>query len=409
MTTKKIAEIITITLFIAIIWLPTTSMVFNLEPDVSLDEKRVLADMPELKGNWKSIIDYPSDFGKYYQDQWGFRKLFILTYNNIMTKYLKSVKRNNVMLGQNKWLYWTGGNSFDQYSATSALTEKDLERIKTILEERQSFCRHLGIRYLFIIVPNKHSIYDKYIPDWMQKVSNESNLDRIIKYLEDNDSTVEILDLRPALLEAKKTYQVYYKTDTHWNDIGAFIAYKTIMEKLSEWFPQIEPRSLSDYKMLPYINTGGDLGHMLGLKGEYKIKGVKLEPKFERRARKIYELDSFYHSKENTKRLIITKEKLEKGHTDFGILATETGNSSLPKAVMFRDSFTSSLMPNMAEHFERVFYYWVEYEKDEYDFYSDIVKHEMPDVVMTELAERVILQILDNTPEVRQAHSKNKR
>ena len=37
-----------------------------------------------------------------------------------------------------------------------------------------------------------------------------------------------MLDLRPALREAKAKEQVYYKTDTHWNWRGAFAAYRVI-------------------------------------------------------------------------------------------------------------------------------------------------------------------------------------
>ena len=65
-----------------------------------------------------------------------------------------------------------------------------------------------------------------------------------------------------------------------------------------------------------------------------------------------------------------------------GRLVTEIDDPSLPRAVIFRDSFVSRLVPFLSEHFSRAVYLW------QNDFDADVVAKEHPDVVIQEIAGR---------------------
>ena len=65
-----------------------------------------------------------------------------------------------------------------------------------------------------------------------------------------------------------------------------------------------------------------------------------------------------------------------------GWLITEIPGSSLPRAVVFRDSFVSALAPFLSEHFSRVAYAWQK------DFDAPLVQRERADVVIQEIASR---------------------
>ena len=65
-----------------------------------------------------------------------------------------------------------------------------------------------------------------------------------------------------------------------------------------------------------------------------------------------------------------------------GLIVTEIDDPSLPKAVIFRDSFTSRLVPFLSEHFSRAVYLW------QNDFDADIVSREHPDVVIQQIVGR---------------------
>ena len=56
----------------------------------------------------------------------------------------------------------------------------------------------------------------------------------------------------------------------------------------------------------------------------------------------------------------------------------------LPRAVVFRDSFSNALIPFLSENFERTLYVW------DPDLLPEFVESERPDVVIQQIAERLI-------------------
>ena len=71
-----------------------------------------------------------------------------------------------------------------------------------------------------------------------------------------------------------------------------------------------------------------------------------------------------------------------------GRIVTEIPGSSLPRAVIFRDSFASALAPFLSEHFSRAVYLW------QNDFDADIVLQEHPDVVIQEIVGRHLYEFI---------------
>jgi alginate O-acetyltransferase complex protein AlgJ len=65
-----------------------------------------------------------------------------------------------------------------------------------------------------------------------------------------------------------------------------------------------------------------------------------------------------------------------------GRLVTVIDDPSLPRAVIFRDSFVSPLVPFLSEHFSRAVYLW------QNDFDAGVVETEHPDVVIQEIVGR---------------------
>ncbi len=67
---------------------------------------------------------------------------------------------------------------------------------------------------------------------------------------------------------------------------------------------------------------------------------------------------------------------------DIGRLATAVAQPDLPRAVVYRDSFGSALVPFLAEHFSRALFLW------EYDVNPRTIEQERPQVVIHEWASR---------------------
>ena len=108
---------------------------------------------------------------------------------------------------------------------------------------------------------------------------------------------------------------------------------------------------------------GLDLAGMMGLTRVLRETNLTLVPRRPRRARVV--------------------EPASAEPTDqIGYLVTEIDDPSLPRAVIFRDSFVSPLVPFLSEHFSRAVYLW------QNDFDADVIVTEHPDVVIQEIVGR---------------------
>ena len=112
-----------------------------------------------------------------------------------------------------------------------------------------------------------------------------------------------------------------------------------------------------------------DLAGMLGLKRVLREIDLSLVPRRARRAR-------------------VVDPPGAGPMAEVGQLITEIPDSSLPRAVIFRDSFASRLGPFLSEHFSRAVYLW------QNDFDANVVAAEHPDVVIEEIVGRHLYEFL---------------
>ncbi len=179
-----------------------------------------------------------------------------------------------------------------------------------------------------MIAPNKETIYPEYLPAGIARSDNPTWADQILENL--NETDVSVLDLRSTLLAEKQNAPVYFKTDTHWNPVGARAAYDAILTALQPGFPILEPHPLSDFDQVTET-TSGDLAGLIHLKGDVTEPFTALHARFD-------------------------KPSLGLKNPPAGQMITVMPDPALPKAVIFRDSFFNGLQPFTSEHFSRVVY-----------------------------------------------------
>ena len=151
------------------------------------------------------------------------------------------------LLGKDGWMEYTGGGNLDDFqSANIFKNKKDFAKELTTLNQ---YLKPQGITLLIVIAPNKTSIYPDKLPEQIKSLSKQSRFDRLISYLDNNNLPV-IVDLRPALRTARQDQDVYYKTDTHWNGYGAFVAYTAIINALGSSYPNLKPYKEADLELV---------------------------------------------------------------------------------------------------------------------------------------------------------------
>jgi len=363
------ADAMLIILFAVVLLLPVAEQLIGIDHTTAPVEKRRLAKRPALRLDAETLDGFPERFTAYYRDNFGFRNRLIRWHNRVKVRWLHASPSANVVLGNNGYLYFAGGDTMEYYRSVKPLSPEELEQWLRALEERRDWLAARGAGYLVVIAPSKQSIYPEYVPGRFNRVQQASRLDQLLKYMGDH-SDFEILDLRGPLIEAKKQSDVYERTDTHWNDLGAHIAYSAIVEHLSTWFPNMTPYPRSSYEVLSREGPGIDLAQLLGMEDVITDTWVSLLPQTPRLA-----------------------EKVDPGYLlplhEWGVtppIVMQHPDSSLPRAVVLRDSFAIRFIPFLSEHFSRVAYLW------EYGFDTAAIEREQPDVVIHEIAERVLIQ-----------------
>lgn len=277
---------------------------------------------------------------------------------------------HDTLVGPNGWLVYATDRSMDRFQNVRPLTETDLTAYKKSLLEFQTLVEANGAKLFFVVAPYKNTVYPEYVPAEIPKIGAKSQVDQILNYLV-RQSSIQVIDLRPAMFQAKQDAQVYYSTDTHWNDLGGFAAYQSILEALKPTFPQLSPHPISDFDISAQPPKVMDLSFIIGSKSLVEER-VQLTPLFRRTS----------HADTMT---------LPSGrHVTFA----RTQSIDLPVALFFHDSFLYSVMPFLSEHFSRTFYVDIQAGNDMLP--RAWVEQVRPDVVIIVLNEH----FLDLLPEL---------
>ncbi len=169
------------------------------------------------------------------------RNVLIGSFNRLRMKIGDRVF-NNVLVGKDGWLQFTGDHNLDDYQNALNFSAAELQAIAATIQACHEYARERNMTFLIVVPPNKASVYPDKMPKQIQPVSELARIDQLNNYLRKHNIP-GVLDLRPALREARRQQDVYYKLGTHWNEYGAYIAYDTIIHTLARDYPDLEPYS----------------------------------------------------------------------------------------------------------------------------------------------------------------------
>jgi hypothetical protein len=362
-------DTILIAIFVVAISLPLIGQLMGLGGPTGKPEAP-----PPLQTAEASAWTFPDRFNNYYSDQFAFRPSLIRWHAKAKYLGLGVSPSETAMIGKDGWLYYAGDSCMDDYH-TTLFTEPELAKWTNVMQARRDWLAARKIRFLVVLVPDKHIVYPDYLPDAVHRAPGPYRMDQLVDHLR-RHSSVEVLNLRPALEEARKEERIYHKTDSHWNDRGALVGYQEIMKRVSAWFPNTKPLERSAFTPVARLGPGWDLTEMLGLQDVISEEDLWLEPRSARRAR-----------------VVRPPAEVRTKHWNDGLIVTEVDDASLPRLVMLRDSFTSALVPFLAEHFKRAVFYWRS------DFDVDTILEEHADVVIMEFGGRTLYRLAAFNPD----------
>lgn len=324
-------------------------------------ERREAAAWPEPPRSLAELASWPQRFGNFFSDHFGFRSEMIRLRGWIGVQLQHKSVSPEVILGSSGWMFYAGDGSIENHLHRLPLSESELNAWSARLQKRRAWLGDRGIAYLFVVAPDKQSIYPEYTPTALSAPPGETRLDQLTRRFGADRSW---LDLREALLAAKRDGRLYFRADTHWNDRGAYQGYRAIMARLGL------PALARDEAGLPRVTHPDDLAQLSGLPQTEPDTsfaptcGVADQPARDKAAREPG--GSGFHSR--------APSNCDKGHG---------------RLLIFQDSFGEPMAPYLSESFARVVYVW---HQPSFTEIQEMVAVERPTVVIEERVERYLIR-----------------
>ena len=335
-------------------------------------ENRELAPYPEFRVSnvWKFLKEYK----KYYEDRFAYRSRMMEVVARFKMQVLSiSPIPDRVEVGEDNWLFSSGDYYIELIS--KPFPENELKLIETNLEIITSWLAQKNIRFYFLCAPVKSRIYPDKMPPALRRLNEFSRLDQVYTYLK-NNKNINVIDVRHELIEGRKIRETYLQTDTHWNEYGAFLAYKKVMETMQKDIPGLALHDLNAYHIDTSIYDAGDLLQVMGVKHAFPYTYYKMTLKS-------------------------GLEAVPVDSTHVGEFAPQTSIRACPgspnkrRIYVNRDSMTEYLKIFISTSFEYTCYYW----KPQLNV--TLALQEKPEIILHEMQEIFISHTLKLPAEIK--------
>jgi hypothetical protein len=325
-------------------------------------ENRTPARFPEPIRGVSTLSKYAHDFESWFNDCFGLRDVMLRGHQSLRYFVFHSEASPTLIEGKGNWLYFGADQSVPVLRGVQPFSRDELERWRVDIEARRDWLRTLGIEYVFVIAPNKQSVYPENMPGELRQLG-PTRLDQLAAYMK-LASDARFLDLRAALI-AEKSHDsgddcVYYPLGSHWAWRGGWIAWNEIVRSLHDVLPTLRsvPR-----EALGHAEVSQQAGDSMAL-NTY--------------------IDDLVRQRTFTDFIARPSAVIERT-PDGGTPGSVNPDTSLPKTLVLHDSFGAWLLPFAAEGSSRMKASW------QHSFPKELIQREHPDVVVQMYTERVLV------------------
>lgn len=243
---SKLKYLLVIVFGISIYLIPVSSLL-----DIKTQDEKEFHSIERRSGvsldKWSwSITEMKYNFlilEKFVNDRYAFRNDLLNLHARISVWLGQSPNRGHVVIGKEGWLFFNSNQYklMRQYQGREPLTQKEIKLWKNYFLGIQKYLNKKNIEFILAIAPDKHSIYPEYLPSYFSK-KGLTPFDQIRR----ESARLNIIDLHKKLINNKALTNnlLYFKTDTHWNKYGAYIAYTEISSGIR--FPDFQKLIIPD-------------------------------------------------------------------------------------------------------------------------------------------------------------------
>ena len=146
--------------------------------------------------------------------------------NEDIAYLMPKIHNDSVIEGSDKWLFFMLENSLEDYQGSNIFNQAQMEEYVADMQALKQSCDASGKSLYFLIPPNKELVYSEKMPD-ITIYDSYRREQRLVDYIHAN-TDLKITYPLPEMLAAKEKYQVYFRSDTHWNYAGAFVGVQSL-------------------------------------------------------------------------------------------------------------------------------------------------------------------------------------
>ena len=261
---------------------------------------------PTLLPEWET---FPDRFDMALSYRVGLRNLARETWAALHYFLFAESVDPRVLIGKGSWLFYADKEEpirghVDEVADAVENSPMPADKLLNILgkiQNRYEWAKERGVAYRLVVAPNKTTLYRKYGPSWMTPRGRGRPATQLEHAFNKwHPSHNPWLNLEPYLRQVPETTNIFFLTDTHWNEIGAFHGVAAIARNLEPEFPGLRKPQLSDFNITWVSTSRLDLARMLGLPDQIHEQqpvlrakpGIEL-PEFQRNMKVLVYHDSF--------------------------------------------------------------------------------------------------------------------
>lgn len=327
---SKFRDKVLLIIFIAFLFSVPAGLFLLPREDVSVNEKRTLAAVPDF--SVKNILNgkFEKDTEAYLTDHFPFRDE-LTAVNAYTALYTGRNGANGIYKGKDGYLI-------------SVPVKEDRTKTDKNISAMMTFTQECGIPSTLMIVPSKGYIMSDKLPENHMEYRDKEIIDYIHKK---SEAVIGYVDVEKEFLNSKEETALYYKTDHHWTVNGAYNAYV-------EYCREIGYEPLWEFDKTSY---DGFYGTAYSKSALWRENADKIElwdyP---------YDITMNIDDEENVSNRMFFMRHLSEPdkypvYLDGNHAKTEIINNSNPngdKLLVIKDSFAQCLVPFLVNHYSEV-------------------------------------------------------
>ena len=350
----QISYMIIFILFLCTAYISWFFLQDRFETDTTDVENRNMAELPPL--SMDTLDGYTMALESYINDHLPYRSSLIRANSILDYSLFKDSPNSDVVIGKEGWLFYNTKINLSAYKGENLFNEKQLKKIAKNLQKTKDRLAKEGREFVLFIAPNRARMNARYMPEYIGPPAEKLAVHQMIDYVHKHTDVTVVFD-EEKLLSAQDKYTdkiTYHKTDTHWNEYGAYICTVELLRTLGVDLPDYDSK---DVVIEESDDVPGDMAKLMNLQGFYP-------------AGKTYKVTGY------------DTHKMEVVESDFyGAVVTKAEGADPRSLFVIRDSFCTAMVDILGSQFQSA-------RMVHHEGYEDaMIRESDPDIVVYECAE----------------------